>query len=362
VKNNEALKLSLSYFSSLGNKIYLSMNKLFQEVKKTYNKYLTNNFNRLGFHYLLIAAIFVQFSLTGYSQTLTEINDIVNNPGRFNNEFVTIQGIVTQYTPGSAQTTAYYLLKGDYGGLIKVNTNAQQPETNNKYEVSGTIVIDQLNREAYVIEQQRREIIIFPPPPPPSRDYTTLILIIGAVVLLLVITGFVIVQKRKPVPAPYPSGGFSTMPGGSKFAPPPVDPVTRRITNNDNDFQTIKISMDAAPKTMKLLPGFLEITAGADKGKKFSISGYPTPNGSIISIGRETVTGDRKYAHIQLKEQTVSRQQAEIIATGSNLEVKNLSSTNLTQLNGIEIQPGQKLNLEPDSIIKVGEVEFAYRK
>ena len=185
---------------------------------------------------------------------------------------------------------------------------------------------------------------------------------IGGILLLIVLIGFYFIQKKKNETPSYPSGGFTEPSGGNSFTSPAGgDAETMRITPNDSDFQTIKISTDAAPKTMKLLPGFLEITAGADTGKKFSISGYPTPNGSIISIGREAVSGDRKYAHIQLTEPTVSRKQAEIIAVGSNLEVKNLSSTNLTQLNGLEIQAGQKMKLEPNSVIKTGEVEFAYR-
>lgn len=317
----------------------------------------------------LLLIVFILLQHYGFCQSLTEINEINNNPGRFNNESITIEGIVTQYSQGSAQTTAYYMLKGDFGGEIKVNTNSQKPETHKKYRVSGTIVIDQLNREAYLIEQQRTSIstdtatgsIATVEPP---EDNTTLILIIGGVLLLVVLLGFYLMQKKKNEALAYPSGGFAPPSPETSFAPSGGgggSETVRINTNNDNDFQTIKISTDAAPKTMKLLPGFLEITAGADTGKKFSISGYPTPDGSIISIGRDAVSGDRKYAHIQLQERTVSRKQAEIISVGSKLEVKNLSSTNLTQLNGIEIQPGQKMKLEPNSVIKTGEVEFAYR-
>ena len=129
---------------------------------------------------------FILFCQSGIGQTTTEINEIVNNPGRFNNEFITIEGLVTQYTPGSAKSTAYYMLKGDFGGQIKVNTNSQKPETNSKYRVSGTVVIDQLNREAYLIEQQRNKIstndagniqIV-----ESGKDNTTLILIVGGVI------------------------------------------------------------------------------------------------------------------------------------------------------------------------------------
>ena len=90
---------------------------------------------------------------------LVEIGDIVNNPGKYNNSFVTIQGLVTQYTAATASTTANYLLRGDYGAIIKINTSDSPPETNQKYEVSGTIVIDLVNSEALMIEKSRIMVI-----------------------------------------------------------------------------------------------------------------------------------------------------------------------------------------------------------
>ncbi len=315
-------------------------------------------------------------SITSFAQQNKDslkISDIVNNPGNYDNEFVTIKGIVTQYTPGSAKTTAYYLLKGDFGGVIKVNTSTPKPETHKVYSVSGTVIIDQVNREAYIIENSRNLLTtdkttdkITDKTSTTSSEggkvinYTNMILITGGVLLLIILIIALFLFKREKKKPAYPSGGFYS-PSGNQSPTHTKGNKTPHVMPNDNDFKTIKIATDAAPKTMKLLPGYLEITAGADTGKKFSISGYPTLDGSIISIGRETVSGDRKYAHIQLKEQTVSHKQAEIIAVGNNLEVKNLSKVNLTQLNGVEIQPGQKLKLEPNSIIKTGEVEFAYR-
>ena len=321
---------------------------------------------------------------TSNDSTLVLISDIVNNPGRFSDEFLKVEGIVTQYTPGSANSTAYYLLKGDFGGVIKVNTNEERPVTNEKYRVEGTVVIDMVNQEAYLIEKRKSKVIdeeefidtdgdgveddLDDCPDEKGtiknngcpEDYT-LYYIGGGVLLLLILIVIYFRQKNKSAASSYPSGGF-TSPKDSSFTAPGTSAETVKIENSSTDFQTIKIETDSAPKTMKLLPGYLEITAGADKGKKFSISGYPTPDGSVITIGRETVTGERKYAHIQLKEPTVSRKQAEIRAIGGKLEIKNLSTTNLTQLNGVEIQPNHKMELEPDSTIKTGEVEFTYRK
>ena len=269
-----------------------------------------------------------------------------------------------------------------------MNTNSERPETHKKYRVSGTLVIDQVNREAYLIEQNIVPIVPVTDtdndginddadPCPnewgpienngcPKKIDPIVYIIIGGVLLLVALIIVLIVismKKRKPAQIIPPSSSPRPSPRPEPRPSPGSGPGTMPSSVNRNtEYQTIKIQTNAAPKTMKLMPGYLEITAGADTGKKFTIAGYPTSKGSIVTIGREPVEGDRKYAHIQLTERTVSRQQAEIVAVGGNLEIKNLSKVNHTQLNGIEIQPGHKMPLEPDSIIKTGEVEFTYRE
>ena len=97
-----------------------------------------------------------------------------------------------------------------------------------------------------------------------------------------------------------------------------------------------------------------------DKGKSFKIAGYPTPSGNVVSIGREEIQGERKYAHIQLNQKTISRKQAEIISIEGKLYVKNISETNYTQVDGIELKPNEKVELKPNSTIRTGEIEFQY--
>lgn len=99
---------------------------------------------------------------------------------------------------------------------------------------------------------------------------------------------------------------------------------------------------------------------GDDKGKKIKISGYPTEDGSTVTIGRESVTGPRDFAHIQLKERTISRKQAEIIFKDGKLYIKNLSETNYTKLDSKEIPPNTSLELKPASVITLGEIELKY--
>ena len=115
-----------------------------------------------------------------------------------------------------------------------------------------------------------------------------------------------------------------------------------------------------APRTMKFIPGEFEVITGDDKGRIIKIGGYPTEDGSIVTIGREEVTGQRDFAHIQLKEKTISRRQAEIILKDGKMYIKNLSQTNYTKLDGKEIPPNTSSELNSGSVITFGEVEMKY--
>jgi pSer/pThr/pTyr-binding forkhead associated (FHA) protein len=117
----------------------------------------------------------------------------------------------------------------------------------------------------------------------------------------------------------------------------------------------------ASSRTMKFIPGEFEVISGDDKGRIIKIGGYPTEEGSIVTIGREEVIGPRDFAHIQLKERTISRKQAELVLNNGNLYIKNLSQTNYTKLNGKEIPPNTSSELLPGSVITFGEVEMKYR-
>lgn len=284
---------------------------------------------------------------------VVDIRDILNNPGKFNNEFVTIQGLVTQYTPGTAQTTANYLLKSDFGAIIKINTSQGNPITNEKYEVSGTIVIDQVNSEAFMIEQSKFQIskTDIPVAETPKPQIMWYVIIGSVAVLFFLIIIYLMIRSRNnkgQIAPPYTSP-----------SPIPVEPGMRTTSIGDSDFKTIKINI-GGPKTLKLIPGKLEIVTGLDKGKEFRMNAIPGPNGCIITIGREKLSGDAEFSHIQLLEKTVSRKQAEIHFRDNKLFIKNLSETNFTQLNGLELRFDEMAEVKPTSIIKTGEVEFRY--
>jgi hypothetical protein len=136
--------------------------------------------------------------------------------------------------------------------------------------------------------------------------------------------------------------------------------VGTKGTEYNNNFMTVNIVSQQAPKTMVFIPGKLEIVNGNDAGKQFVLSAYPAPTGAIVSIGSREETGDRKFSHIRLMEKTVSRAQAEFIYRDKKLYIKNLSKTNYTQLDGTDLQPEELGEVVPGSKIRMGELVFQY--
>jgi hypothetical protein len=272
---------------------------------------------------------------SAYAQPMrTTVDEIIGNPGKFIDNVVDMEALVIQYVPATSSTTSYYLLKGNYGGIIKVNTSERPPEINRKYHVTGIVYVDPVTREPFISEKSKSLV-------EESENLAIIYLIIALIVVLVSVLIYLQIRKKKVPVVEEPS-----------FSPPAPE----------SEFKTVKLTV-GAPKTMKFIPGQLVIVSGEDKGKSFRIAGYPTPEGSIVSIGRDTVHGDRAYAHIQLdnKFQTVSRRQAELIYIDNRLYARNLSETNPTQVDGIEIRPGEKTDVKPGSVIRMGELEFQYK-
>ncbi len=135
-----------------------------------------------------------------------------------------------------------------------------------------------------------------------------------------------------------------------------VQPEEKKDTS---EFKTIKI---AAPteKTLKFIPGQFIVLTGRDRGKPIRVAGFPTPEGSIVTIGRDEVAGERAYAHIQLDLQTVSRKHAELIYRDKKLFIKNLSETNPTMVNEDEIPHGGEKEIAFDNEVRIGELKLKY--
>jgi hypothetical protein len=284
------------------------------------------------------------------SQTMkATIDSITSNPGKYSDNAVEVEGYVKQYIPPTSTSTSYYLLMSDYGAIIKVNTSESAPEITKKYHVTGIVYIDPVSREPFISEKSKYVLNQEKDKDDGSKGGNTTLIVVVSLMIVLLVGALVYLQMKAKKPTPGSASPDAPLASASSSTP-------------QSDFKTIRLS-PSAPKTMKFIRGELVLMSGEDKGKSFKIAGYPTAEGSIVSIGRELVNGERSYAHIQIdnKFQTVSRKQAEIISIGDQLFVKNLSETNLSQVDGVELKPGEKKELKPNSTLKTGELEFKYK-
>lgn len=292
---------------------------------------------------LLTVTLFIAVTMYGVNATIKEINQ---NPEKFKGELVVVDGLVSKWVPGSQNSTSHYLFEDEYGFTVRVNTASKPPETKVRYRISGILYFDSVTNDLFISEQGRAKIAVVDDGGKTNGSGKGITILVVLIILIGVFSYFSykILYKKKVATGKTPDKA----------------PLIEKPMGSDEDFKTIKLSAAEPPKTLKFMPGELKIISGSDKGKVLKIAGYPTPEGNVVTIGREDVIGDRGFAHIRLIDSTISRKQAEIIQTGKTMMVKNISKTNLTVVDGVVLQPDQKVEIKPNSTIKTGDVEFQY--
>jgi len=314
--------------------------------------------------FLFVTIVFSQNQLQA-----TTVEDIVNNPGNYSGEAVTVEGVVVQYVEGNASTTSFYILKGYYGEKIKVNTASSKPEVNKKYRISGIVYIDPVLHQPFISEQSKSllDANVTLPAVPVQKENNQLLLVIGLLGLLL-LAGIIyylwqkksqnsLVSEIHQVPPSIPSALPTSMPTtpapSSSSGSPSLTP------------STIKMPQSIPNATLKFVPGKLIIKSGVDKGKVLApLQAFPTSNGAVITIGRQDVQGERASAHLKIDDSmlTVSRMQAEIIYRNNKVFLKNLSTANYTELDGYALNPNETKELRSGANIKMGELRLQYIK
>ncbi len=368
------------------------------------------------------------------AQETTTIEEITSNPGRYHHQSVRFEGYVQRYVASSAATTSFYIIQGEYGASLRVNTSDGSPRIFARYRVQGTIVIedrtplvieisrtrleegglsltvtsvpqaggsilpsDRLNLEEGQPVQLRanpaqnyrfekwihngmeigyNEMLEFTMPGDNAfleahfkREFPVMWVAIGGLVVVAIVL-VVLLLRPKSKPDQPAFDDYGPDPGAHQFSPDPSSGDTMQV-NPGQDYDTIRFEPDVPP-TMQFIPGKLEILNGPDKGKTFMLAGYPTPDGSISSIGRDhsgwedqsALSGGRKYAHVRIKDdsRTLSRMQAEMIYRNGKLYLKNLSSVNPSQVDGADVAINDIAEVKSGSKIKAGFIEFRYQE
>jgi len=113
-----------------------------------------------------------------------------------------------------------------------------------------------------------------------------------------------------------------------------------------------------AEGTLQFLPGRLEIGSGVDAGREIRFVQVPGPDGTDITFGRNE---GALYRHIQLRDQTVSRQHAVLKWREGRWYLRNLSHTNPAAHNGVILDTLDAPCLQDGDNIEMGEVVFTFR-
>lgn len=182
-----------------------------------------------------------------------------------------------------------------------------------------------------------------------------------------------------PVHVPPPRDGgrrvefaVPPLPTDEEFAPPSdrrsPDPGAARRTfvasptdgiGDPYEGESLRFHRTSDP-TLQFLPGRLEVIAGADQGHEIRFVKSAGVSKPEITFGRSEGPA---YRHVQLRQQTVSRNHARMTLDGSTWSLTNLSATNPVVVNGCEMPgDGSSVVLGDGDRIEMGEVAFRFRE
>jgi len=366
--------------------------------------------------------VFALMALSTWTvQAQTPVSDITGNPGKYQDQVVTIEGRVDRLIDSGdgesgTSSTKNYVVVGNQGGEIQIKTTQEPPEPGLQYSVTGLISISPFNRNPVIVEQSRTELSSGQQQNQESEEAspqdglftTSVFLLTGFGILVAVLIGYFAYASKETAPRRAthrsPNGSaeadeddeaeeefsLDSTEMADDEAAVATEPESEDETDTDSGFpdpssQQIKsessssqdadatdtadggpetLKFKSPPETMKFVPGRLVIAAGPDQGKEFRIAGRPTPDGNVVTIGRAEVEGEKAFAHIQLGDtyRTVSRMQAEIIQQDDTILIKNTSETNPTMVNGEQIPAGETMEIGNGDMIRMGELMLRYER
>ena len=287
-----------------------------------------------------------------------KVMDIRTNVYTYLNERVRVEGFVTEYIDANSKTTAFYYLKDDWGGLIRVRTSSGSPAVGRRYAITGPVGFDPRTQDAYISEEQRTEISATPAAttaPATQRKselsvptiWIATIAILAIVFLVITVALFVVLRRSRsarPTTADIRRAAAQTV----EAAPNPQQIV---------EGKTIKLH-SPPPNTIKLLPAWLEVVGGDGVVKQvrfYKLRG----DRDEFTFGR---ADGRPYGHIQLKPMTVSSRQARVEFSNGKVLLTNFAGpdSNPTKLNGHELNINEAIPLADKDMIEMGEVVFRF--
>lgn len=348
-------------------------------------------------HHALLLLVAALLAATIAHAEQATVDSIRASSDAFLNEVVVVDGFITQYVPSQQRTSAYYLLRDDYGGVIRVITTGDRPLVGARYRIQGLVSRDPKDRKLVLIEQARVKLaqpedvtagvetpisgqeLLMPEEerrpgevtmPAPTAEETVeradtrtpaqwlwsqetlLPVLLGAIavagVILVALSAVMLMRSRQQRTEPSLPPAIP-QPAQTQPPPKPAETIEGR---------TIKLHAPPA-KTLKILPGRLEVLSGEDQVREIRFYKAPGMRVPEVTFGRAS---GAPYKHVQLKAMTVSAQQARLTYSNGHWTLTNLAkaTSNPTRVNGRDLDVGEEVVLRGGDIIEMGEVSFRF--
>jgi len=291
---------------------------------------------KLSGRFFPLLAILILTAIPVQSADDVFIRDILDNPQRYFNLEVQIQGeVVDVQIPAARSERGSYTLMDNSDRQIRIVANTL-PAPQEKLVVIGVIQLDTRNQTPFVREATRSALDSLPVPGPgmsttagqKQKTNWTVIILAGAIVLILIL--LLVVIFRKPA-----DGAPATA-----VSSPPADPRTRQVSMEEVDRETGGLRTKQLPS----LVAELSISGGNLAGKSF-------PLGFETRIGR--IKGD-----VILEDASVSREHALIRFADDHYVIRNLSQTNPIIINGEKVAKERDLADGDEIVIGVIRLQF----
>ncbi|MFW5835538.1 MAG: InlB B-repeat-containing protein [bacterium] len=99
---------------------------------------------------------FMSLMMVSWAAQVTTIEYILAHYQSIEHEEVIFEGFIEKYVVGTASTSSYYEIKGEYGENLRVNTSQPSPEINQRYRVTGTVTVH--NGGPLIIEKSKNRV------------------------------------------------------------------------------------------------------------------------------------------------------------------------------------------------------------
>lgn len=99
---------------------------------------------------------FMSLLIVSWAAQVTTIEYISDYYQNLEHEEVIFEGFIERYVVGTATTSSYYEIKGEYGESLRVNTSQPSPEINQRYRVKGTVTVH--NGGPLIIEKSKSRV------------------------------------------------------------------------------------------------------------------------------------------------------------------------------------------------------------